>query len=183
MPQIEVSFDIDADGILHVSAKDKQSNKEQKIRIEASSALSETDINKAIKDAEDHKEEDQKIKEKIDLKNETEALIFRAEKSLKDYGDKVADDIKTAIQEAIDKSKEALKTDDNEQIRQARDHLNSTIQKIGESMRQDTPQSEPEETQAENATAEAEEVKVESETVETEAEDADVEEVSDAEKK
>ncbi len=142
MPQIEVAFDIDADGILHVSAKDKQTNKEQKIRIEASSGLSEADINKAVKDAEAHKEEDQKIKEKVDLKNETDALVFRAEKSLKDYGDKVPEDVKSQINESIEKAKEALKTDDVEEIRRAKDHLNTTIQKIGESMRGSESQSE-----------------------------------------
>lgn len=135
MPQIEVSFDIDADGILHVSAKDKQSNKEQKIRIEASSGLSDSDIDKAIKDAEAHKEEDKKIKEKIDLKNEADALVFRSEKALKDYGDKVPEAVKKEIHEAAEKVKEAVKTDDIEQIRSAKDHLNSVIQKIGESMR------------------------------------------------
>jgi molecular chaperone DnaK len=138
MPQIEVSFDIDADGILHVSAKDKQSNKEQKIRIEASSGLSDTDIDKAIKDAEAHKEEDKKIKEKIDLKNEADALVFRSEKALKDYGDKVPEAVKKEIHEAAEKVKEAIKTDDIEQIRSAKDHLNTVIQKIGESMRSET---------------------------------------------
>ncbi len=142
MPQIEVIFDIDADGILHVSAKDKQTNKEQKIRIEASSGLSESEIKQAIKDAEEHAEEDKKTKERIDAKNETEALIFRSEKALKDYGDKVPEAVKTEINQKIDQAKEALKTDDVEMIKKASDDLNSTIQKIGESLKQEEPANE-----------------------------------------
>ncbi len=137
MPQIEVIFDIDADGILHVSAKDKQTNKEQKIRIEASSGLTESEINQAIKDAEAHAEEDKKTKERIDTKNELDALIFRSEKALKDYGDKVPEAVKNEINSKIEQSKEALKTDDIEAIKKARDDLNATIQKIGESMKQE----------------------------------------------
>ncbi|MCH9812105.1 molecular chaperone DnaK, partial [bacterium] len=133
-PQIEVAFDIDADGILHVSAKDKATNKEQKIRIEASSGLSEDEINKAVNDAEAHKEADKKSREKIDLKNEADALVFRAEKSLKDYADKIPADVKKAIEEKIEATKEALKTDDSDKIKTAKDELNQTIQKIGESM-------------------------------------------------
>jgi molecular chaperone DnaK len=140
MPQIEVIFDIDADGILHVSAKDKQTNKEQKIRIEASSGLNEQEINKAIKDAEEHAEEDKKMKEKIGEKNELDALIFRAEKSLKDYADKLPENVKTEIQGKIDASKEALKTDDTETMKKAKDELNQTIQKIGESLKGASPQ-------------------------------------------
>lgn len=143
MPQIEVTFDIDADGILHVSAKDKQSGKEQKIRIEASSGLTENEINQAIKDAEAHAEEDKKAKERIDAKNETDALIFRSEKALKDYGDKVPEAIKSEINQKIDAAKEALKSDDIEIIKKARDDLNQTIQKIGESLKSEAPAENP----------------------------------------
>jgi len=134
VPQIEVAFDIDADGILHVSAKDKQSGKEQKIRIEASSGLSTEEINRAVNDAEAHKEADKLAREKIDLKNETDALIFRAEKSLKDYADKVPAEVKTSIEQKIEAAKEALKTDNSDKIKTAKDELNQTIQKIGESL-------------------------------------------------
>ncbi len=134
MPQIEVAFDIDADGILHVSAKDRQSGKEQKIRIEASSGLSEAEINSAIKDAESHAEEDKKIRERIDLKNEADALVFRAEKALKDYRDKVPQDVKSSIQTEIDATKDAIKSDNIDQIKAAKDKLNEVIQKIGQSM-------------------------------------------------
>ena len=135
-PQIEVSFDVDADGILHVSAKDKQSGKEQKIKIEASSGLSEEEIKQKVSDAEAHKEEDMKAKEKIDCKNEADSLVFRAEKALSDNKDKVPDDIKTQVQSKIDATKQALKTDDLEKIKSAKDDLNTTIQKIGEAMQQ-----------------------------------------------
>lgn len=142
MPQIEVIFDIDADGILHVSAKDKQTNKEQKIRIEASSGLTDSEIKQAIKDAEEHAEEDKRTKERIDSKNETEALIFRSEKALKDYGDKVPEAVKTEINQKIEQAKEAIKSDDVELIKKARDDLNQTIQKIGESLKQEAPANE-----------------------------------------
>ncbi|MFN4174291.1 MAG: Hsp70 family protein, partial [Parachlamydiaceae bacterium] len=88
MPQIEVTFDIDADGILPVSAKEKSTGKEQKIRIEASSGLKEEDIKRMVRDAEEHAEEDKKKKEEADTKNEADSLVFRAEKALKDYKDK-----------------------------------------------------------------------------------------------
>jgi len=136
MPQIEVIFDIDADGILHVSAKDKQSGKEQKIKIEASSGLSESEIKNAIKDAEAHAETDKKNRERVDAKNEGDALVFRAEKALKDHGDKVPEEIKKEIQEKIDAVKEALKSDHLDTIKTATATLNQTIQKIGESMQQ-----------------------------------------------
>lgn len=133
-PQIEVAFDIDADGILNVSAKDKQTGKEQKIRIEASSGLSDDEINKAINEAEAHKEADKKSREKIDLKNETDALIFRSEKALNDHKDKVPEDVQKQVSEKIEAAKEALKTDDMDKIKAAKEELNTTIQKIGESM-------------------------------------------------
>jgi molecular chaperone DnaK len=135
VPQIEVAFDIDADGILHVSAKDKQSGKEQKIRIEASSGLSEAEINKAVNDAEAHKESDRIAREKIDLKNETDALIFRSEKSLKDYAEKIPAEVKTEIEEKIAAAKQALTSDNTESIKGAKEALNQSIQKIGESMK------------------------------------------------
>src|SRR3989339_65338 len=98
MPQIEVSFDIDADGILHVSAKDTKSGKEQKIRIEAKSGLSEDEIKRMLKDAEEHAEEDKKKQEEIEVRNEADSLAFRAEKALKDYKDKIPANIASDIQ-------------------------------------------------------------------------------------
>ena len=104
-PQIEVAFDIDADGILHVSAKDLGSGKEQKIRIEAKSGLDETEINRMVKDAEEHAEEDKQKKEEIENRNKADSLVFQAEKALKDYKDKIPDHLAKEIQDRIDKEK------------------------------------------------------------------------------
>jgi molecular chaperone DnaK len=136
MPQIEVSFDIDADGILHVSAKDMQSGKAQKIRIEASSGLDESEIDRMVKDAELHKEEDKKRKEEIQVRNEADSLAFRAEKALDEYKDQIPAEIKTQIQEKVDAVKKAIETNNTEQIKSAHDDLNTHMQKIGEVMQQ-----------------------------------------------
>lgn len=136
MPQIEVSFDIDADGILHVSAKDMQSGKEQKIRIEAKSGLSQQEIDRMIKDAEIHAEEDKLKKEQIDAKNEADALVFRAEKSLTDFKDKIPQEVSREIQSKVDACKKALKEDNLEHIKRAKQDLEQSIQKIGEAMQQ-----------------------------------------------
>ncbi len=143
MPQIEVAFDIDANGILHVSAKDLSSGKEQKIRIEAQSGLRDEDIQRMVKDAELHKEEDRKRKEDIDVKNEADALCFQAEKALKDYKDKIPADVTSSIQSKIDATKEAVKSDQIERIKAAKDALNQEMQKIGEAMKGAGPQGQP----------------------------------------
>lgn len=106
MPQIEVTFDIDANGIVQVSAKDKGTGKEQQIRIQASGGLSDADIEKMVKDAEAHATEDKKRREAVEARNQAESLIHSTEKSLKDYGDKVSEADRTAISDAI----AALKT-------------------------------------------------------------------------
>ena len=134
LPQIEVSFDIDADGILHVTAKDRSSGKEQKIRIEASSGLSEVEIEKAIKDAEIHKEEDRKRKESVELRNESDQIIFRANKALEEYKDKVPADIAKDVQEKVDALKKALETNDDDLIKKAKTELETHMQHIGEAM-------------------------------------------------
>ncbi len=135
MPQIEVSFDVDANGILHVSAKDLSSGKEQKIRIEAASGLREEDIDRMVKDAEMHKEEDRKRKEQIEIRNEADGLAFQAEKSLKEYKDKIPADIASDIQSRIDAVREALKGEDLDKIKAAKEELNTHMQKIGEAMK------------------------------------------------
>lgn len=134
MPQIEVAFDIDADGILHVSAKDIASGKEQKIRIEAQSGLNEADVQRMLKDAELHAEEDKKRKEAVDLRNEAEAIQFRATKSLNEYKDRIPKEIADDVQGKIDNLKKALESNDTGRIRQAKDELESHMQKIGEAM-------------------------------------------------
>lgn len=136
MPQIEVSFDIDADGILHVSAKDTQSGKEQKIRIEAKSGLSEQDIERMVKDAEIHAEEDKAKKEEIDIRNDADALVFRAEKSLKDFKDKLPEAVVKEIQSKVDACKQALKDGKLNTIQSTKAELEQSIQKIGEAMQQ-----------------------------------------------
>jgi molecular chaperone DnaK len=134
LPQIEVAFDIDANGILHVSAKDMSSGKEQKIRIEAQSGLRDDEIQRMVKDAELHKEEDRKRKEDIETKNDADALAFRAEKALQDYKDKLPGELASSIQSKIDAVREALKSDNIEKLKSARDALNQEMQKIGEAM-------------------------------------------------
>ncbi len=136
MPQIEVAFDIDADGILHVSAKDMQSGKEQKIRIEAKSGLSESEIKRMLKDAEEHAEEDKKKKEEVEIRNEADSLAFRAQKALTDYKEKLPEQLREQIQSRIDNVKKALEGQDSASIKQASDELNMFMQKMGEAMQQ-----------------------------------------------
>jgi len=142
-PQIEVAFDIDADGILHVSAKDLGSGKQQKIKIEAKSGLSESEIQRMLKDAEDHAEEDKTRKEEIDAKNEADALIFRSEKSLKEYQDKIPANIASEIQKKIDALKQAKDSNNVASIKAATEELNLTIQKIGENLSKQAPGAAP----------------------------------------
>jgi molecular chaperone DnaK len=134
VPQIEVAFDIDADGILHVSAKDMQSGKQQKIRIEAKSGLNEQEIQRMLKDAEEHQEEDKKRKDEAEARNEADSLVFRAQKALNDYKDKLPANLTAAIQSKIDAVKSALSANDIDAIRRATSALNEEIQKIGEAM-------------------------------------------------
>ncbi len=131
-PQIEVAFDIDANGILHVSAKDLGSGKEQKIEIKAQSGLDEKEIERMVKDAEVHAEEDKQKKEEVENRNKADSLVFQAEKALTDYKDKLPDHLTKEIQTRIDKVKEALKGTDNGAITAATEELNTYMQKIGE---------------------------------------------------
>ena len=123
VPQIEVSFDIDANGIVNVKAKDLGTNKEQKITITSSTNLTEEEIDKMMKEAEANKEADAKRKEEAEVKNETEQMIFTAEKAIKDLGDKVTESEKTEINELIDKAKKAMEGSNIEEIKTAKDKL------------------------------------------------------------
>ncbi|MBN4067442.1 molecular chaperone DnaK, partial [Simkania negevensis] len=134
MPQIEVAFDIDANGILHVSAKDKATGKEQKIRIEAKSGLSEGEIERMVKDAELHKEEDQKRRQDVEARNNADALVFRAQKSLDEFKEKLPKEVVDDVQQHIDGVKKALEGGDIEAIKQATSALEQHMQKIGEEM-------------------------------------------------
>jgi molecular chaperone DnaK len=137
VPQVEVKFDIDANGILNVSAKDKATGKEQKITITASSGLTDAEIEKMKKDAEAHAAEDKKKRELIDEKNKAESLIFQTEKVLKDAGKKVPDDTKKSVQGKIDALKKVKDGNDKEVIKKASDELSAEIQKIGAQMYKD----------------------------------------------
>jgi molecular chaperone DnaK len=134
VPQIEVTFDIDANGIVNVTAKDKATNKEQQIRIQASGGLSEADINKMVKDAEAHAAEDKKRRETVDAKNHGESLVHDAEKALKEYGDKVAQSDKSAIESAIASLRTALQGEDVETIKARSNDLMQAQMKLGEAM-------------------------------------------------
>ena len=130
VPQIEVTFDIDANGIVNVSAKDLGTGQEQKITITASSNLSDEDIDKAVKEAEQYAEEDKKRKEAIEIRNNADQLVYQSEKTLGEVGDKVEQADKDAVQAEIDKVKEALKGDDNEQIKTATEALQQKFYEI-----------------------------------------------------
>jgi len=136
VPQVEVSFDIDANGILRVSAKDLATNKEQKIEIKASSGLSEQEINKMVKDAEAHAEEDRKFHDLVTVRNKADALIHASEKAIKDSGDKVANDEKQRITDAITNLKEALKGNDKILIESKTSALEEATHKLAEHMYQ-----------------------------------------------
>ena len=134
VPQIEVTFDIDANGIVNVQAKDKGTGKEQQIRIQASGGLSETDIEKMVKDAEAHAEEDKKRKAEVEAKNHAEALVHSTEKALAEHGSKVGDAERTAIENALADLKEALKGTDAEAIKTKSNTLAQASMKLGEAM-------------------------------------------------
>ena len=134
MPQIEVTFDIDANGIVHVSAKDQATGKEQQIRIQASGGLSDEEIEGMVKDAEAHAEEDKKRKELVETRNQAEALIHATEKNLEEFGDKVGEDIKTGIEDGIKALREGLEGEDTDAIRSKVEALAQASMKLGEEM-------------------------------------------------
>jgi molecular chaperone DnaK len=138
LPQVEVTFDIDANGILHVSAKDKGTGKEQKIRIEASSGLTDAEIQKMKQEAEANAESDKRAKEKVEKINQADTLIFQTEKQLKEYGDKLSDGNKNAINGALDKLKEAHKSQDATAIDAAMESLNAAWQAASQEIYQTT---------------------------------------------
>ncbi len=148
IPQIEVTFDIDANGIIHVSAKDLGTGKEQSVRIETSSGLTESEIDKMIKDAELHANEDKKEREKAEIRNNADNLIYQTEKMLNDYGDKVPEDDKKNIQTEIDNTKKAVESGDFEQMKSAVEKLNQATHKISQfvyeqAAKQQQPGSDP----------------------------------------
>jgi molecular chaperone DnaK len=136
VPQIEVTFDIDANGIVNVQASDKATGKEQSIRIQASGGLTEADINRMVKEAESHAEEDKKRREMVEVKNQAEALVHSTERMLKDYGDKVPAGDKALVESAVTDLKSVLEGDDKDTIKQKVDALAQASMKLGEAMYQ-----------------------------------------------
>jgi molecular chaperone DnaK len=142
VPQIEVTFDIDANGIVNVSAKDMATGKEQSIQITASSGLSKEEIDKLIKDAELHAEEDKKKKELVDARNSADALIYTTEKSIKDLGDKIDAETKGKIEAAIEPLKKAMEGDDVDEIKRLSEELTQASHKLAEAMYQQASQAD-----------------------------------------
>ncbi|HXC53548.1 MAG TPA: molecular chaperone DnaK [Candidatus Limnocylindrales bacterium] len=134
MPQIEVTFDIDANGIMHVSAKDKGTGREQRIEIKSDSGLSKAEIERMIKDAEAHAAEDHKRREQVDARNELDSMIYRLEKSLADAGDAADESIKSEVNAALEKARPALQLEDAEAIKRAKDELEKSAHKLAEVM-------------------------------------------------
>ena len=134
LPQIEVTFDIDANGIVSVSAKDMGTGKEQSIKITASSGLSEEEIDNLVKDAETHAEEDKKKREMEDARNNADSMIYATEKSVKEAGDKLDESTKSDINKAIEDLKKAMETDNTEEIKRLTDELTQASHKLAETM-------------------------------------------------
>ncbi|MGI6270140.1 MAG: molecular chaperone DnaK [Candidatus Howiella sp.] len=142
IPQIEVTFDIDANGIVHVSAKDLGTGKEQSITITASTNMSKEDIDKAVKDAEQYAAEDKKRREEVDLRNNADQMIYQTEKTLTDLGDKISAEEKADVQSAVDALKEAMKGEDNDKIKSAKEELEKKLYAISEKVYQAAQQAQ-----------------------------------------
>jgi molecular chaperone DnaK len=138
MPQIDVTFDIDANGIVNVSAKDKATGKEQKIRIQASGGLSDEDIEKMVQEAETHAEDDKTRRESIEAKNNANALIHSTEKNLEEHGDKIPETDRTEIESAVQALKDVLESEDTDEIKSKSEALMQVAMKLGEAMYKDS---------------------------------------------
>jgi molecular chaperone DnaK len=136
LPQVEVTFDIDANGILHVTAKDKATNKEQKIRIEASSGLTDSEIDRMVKDAEKHAAEDKQKREEIDTRNRLDSMTYEVEKNVKEWGDKVTPETKQRVDLAVERARKALRGDDLGEIRAAQEELTRVFSEAGQAFYQ-----------------------------------------------
>ncbi len=173
VPQIEVTFDIDANGILNVSAKDKATNKEQSIRIEASTGLSKEEVEKMVSEAKAHAAEDKRKRELIDTRNQADQIIYQTEKQLKENGDKLDAALKGQLEAAVGRLKEAIKGDNLDEMKSAIDGVNTIMQQAAQKMYEAAAQKEaPQEGQAEASQASADQ--------KSEAEDADFEVVDDS---
>jgi len=134
MPQVEVTFDIDANGILHVTAKDKATGKEQKIRIEASSGLSESEIQRMVKDAESHASEDKQRRDEIDTRNRLDSLAYEVEKNSKEWSDRLSADLKSKLESAVERARKALRGEDMNEIKSAHEELTRAYSEAGQSL-------------------------------------------------
>ena len=177
IPQIEVAFDIDANGIVHVSAKDMGTGKEQSIKITSSSGLSEEEINNLVKEAESHTEEDKKKKDLIEARNQADSMAYSVEKNIKEFGDKIDAAEKTKIEEAIAKVKTAMESDDTDAIKAAQEELTQSSHKLAEAMYAKTAEEQTGAGAGTTAGPEAEEGKAEAEKKDDDVVDADFEEV------
>lgn len=142
VPQIDVTFDIDANGILHVNAKDKGTGKENEITITGSTRLSQEDIDKMVKQAKEHEEEDKKKKEEIETRNQADSLVYSTEQMLKEYKEQVPQDVQDRIKEKVDALKKALEGDDLEDIKKKQEELSNEVQEIGKQMYQQAQQAQ-----------------------------------------
>ena len=176
-PQIEVTFDIDANGIVNVSAKDKSTGKEQQIKIQASGGLSDEEIDKMVKDAEANAETDKKKREEVDVKNQADSLVFQVEKNIKEHGDKISSEDKSKIEADLKDLKEALEKNDAEVIKQKTQDLTQSSMKMGEAMYKDQQS-----TEAPGAEQPQQENKSDENKNEDDVIDADYEEVDDDKK-
>ena len=175
MPQVDVTFDIDANGILHVSAKDQGTGKEQSIKITASSGLSDEEIEKMVKDAEAHSDEDKKRKELVEARNQADTLIYSTEKSLGEHGDKIDAETKNNIEAAVEKTKKAMEGTDSEEIKKATDELTQSSHKLAEAMYAQAASEAPGSETAQDGSGEGEKKE--------DVVDAEFEEVKEEEKK
>ena len=180
IPQVEVTFDIDANGILNVAAKDKATGKEQSIHIEGSSGLSKEEIEKLKQEAELHKEEDEKKKANIEIKNNAESLLYTTEKTLKDAGEKVPSDLKTKIEDKAKELKEALKKDDFDETKTKTEELSQSLQEVGTHLYQQQKSEEEKKPESEKSDKDSKEDKKDKDDKEDkedkDAKDADYEE-------
>jgi len=180
IPQVEVTFDLDADGILHVSAKDMATQKEQKVRVEASSGLNKDEIDSMVKDAEDKSEEDKKRHELVESRNKLDELIYRTDKSFKEFEDKLSDDEKKELQEALEEGRNAIKAEDAEAIEQATVKITQASHKLAELMYKQ--QAESSEAQTEEPQGDASEAaQADDNAEESEQDNNDGDDVIDAE--
>ena len=143
IPQVEVTFDIDANGILNVTAKDRATNNEQKITITSSSGLSKEEVDKMAKDAESHSADDRKQRDQIEARNRADAMVYNVEKTLKEHRDKVSDDDAKSIESALEETKKAMNENDADKLNAATDKLTQASHKLAEAMYKAAPGGQP----------------------------------------